>query len=154
MNRRDVSGAHITLESIGDEAESVATNVTFTPHTNFNANFDSVYTQFIELVGDARVTSFSDISEVVPLIMDTIRFVERVAKRYGDTGESKRELAMACLVRLFNDSPHLSVDTKQRVVVLIELLAPSIIDALIYADHGKLFREGVRRFNVLCCRRQ
>jgi len=122
------------------------------------ADFDSAYTRFKLLVTGKEMS----VPNIALFIMDAIRVVEEVTKNSGDKGEAKKALALRLVERLVQDLP-LDLKTKKKIIGALDSVGPSVIDALIEADHGELLRKGkkvwqsVKEFlsrKCTCCCRQ
>lgn len=116
------------------------------PHVEFQAEFDSTYEAFKDVVGPgARLSE----ETLVPLIMKAIKLVEKVSKQSRDRGYAKRELVLALITKLI---AHSTLQRHHKVLLqdTLEMLGPSIIDGLIEADHGKLLRHGWVKLKAFC----
>ena len=118
------------------------------PHRGFQADFDVVYTALKTQIGGNP-----DVSEtsIVPLIMTCIRLVQQVAKTSRDGGSAKKQLVMALITALIQDSG-LGEQEKILIQQTVEIMGPSIIDGLIDADHGKLLAHGFGKIKAICCK--
>lgn len=113
-------------------------------HSGYRADFDEVYDTFKTQV------VLQNQFQLVPLIAVAIRMVEIVSKKSGDRGVMKRELVLALLTRLIQDS-QLSLTEQTSVLLLLESLGPSIIDFGIDAAKGNLLPIPAAWRRYLCC---
>lgn len=114
-------------------------------HSNFKANFDSVYDQLKMSLENSNASS----GTLIPLIMKCIGLVQKVARSSGDGGAAKKELVLALMTRIIEDSD-LDESAKVTLQALLESIGPSIIDGLIAADHGKMIARGFARLREKC----
>lgn len=121
-------------------------------HKDFEADFNMVYSQFLDSLSGGGLIPAENAGEsgqhnLVPLIMAAIRLVERLAA--DDKGASKKQLVMALITRIIQDSA-MSEQDKVVVQVMLESLGPSIIDGLVDADHGRLLSHGLAKLREKC----
>jgi hypothetical protein len=106
-------------------------------HSSFQADFDAVYSQLMSTQDESVLQHGASPATLIPLIMACMRLAESVSKSSGDGGSGKRELVMALMTRLIEDSG-MSLEDKVAVQSVLETFGPSIIDGLIAADRGQL----------------
>ena len=112
------------------------------------ADFDSVYDELRNMVEDGTL-DVGDVASLTPLVMNTIRLVERISKSSGYKGEQKKQLALRLMERLVNE---LNVDStvKATLLLFIDQAGPALIDGFIAVDRGQLLEHGRKGLRALC----
>ena len=107
-------------------------------HGGFVTDFEAAYEAFKRLVTHDEMMNAE--TEWIKLIFKGIQVVEKYASS-EDKGAAKKQLAMALLTRLVSDLP-LQDESKVNIQMALETLGPGIIDKIVDAANGELFKRG------------
>ena len=112
-------------------------NNTMEVYRHYNADLDTVYEQLKTIVQGTVPSAQS----MMILVLSTVRLVESVSKTSKDHGDAKRQLALDLLHRLVRDTVPADDGHRDAVGMIVDAMAPAMIDSLISAANGGLFTK-------------
>lgn len=108
------------------------------------SSFDIAYSELKNMIITKHVTPASFITFVMAVM--------QVVEKSGEKGEQKKELAIALIQKIINETT-LNEEDRSAIQMTIDTLLPSIIDGFVQIDHEKLFQNsvsGIRKMIAWC----